>query len=133
MIKYRRGYKYVTHEDCTFSLGFNIPKSFATSEFILSENGVLTIKAGYPWDGPSGPTIDTRNFMRGSLVHDVLYELMRQEYLPQSFRDTADRILQRICIEDGMSKIRAWWVYVGVKLGGGPSAAVKQEEILEAP
>lgn len=132
-MKYRRGYKYVTHEDYTVCLGFNLPKSFATPEFILSENGVLTIRAGYPWDGPSGPAVDTANFMRGSLIHDALYELMRQEYLPQSFRDAADRILQRICIEDGMCQLRAWWVYQGVKWGGGPCAAVKQEEVLIAP
>jgi len=132
-MKYRRGYKYVTNEDFTIALGFKIPKSFATPEFILSENGVLTIRAGYPWDGPSGPTIDTLNFMTPSLIHDALYELMRQEYLPQEFRDTADRILQTLCLEREMSHLRAWWVYLGVKYVGGPSAAVKQEEVLEAP
>ena len=132
-MKYRRGYKYVLQEDFTICLGFKLPKSFATSEFILSENGALTIRAGYPWDGPSGPTIDTDNFMTPSLVHDALYEMMRQKYLPQEFRDTADKILQSLCLERKMSNIRAWWVYEGVKYGGGPCAAVKQEEILEAP
>jgi hypothetical protein len=133
VIRYRRGYKYILHSDYTVALPLTSPKSIATSEFILSENGVLTVIAGYPWDGPSGPTIDTDNFMRGSLIHDVLYEMMRQELLPQSFRDIADSILRDVCLQDGMSSIRAWWVYHGVRLGGGSASAIKQEEVIEAP
>ncbi|KKK56498.1 hypothetical protein LCGC14_3063940, partial [marine sediment metagenome] len=76
--------------------------------------GELIIKAGYCWDGPSGPAIDTRNFMRGSLIHDALYQLMRMELLDQSMRDAADRTLWRICREDGMWAIRAWWIYKSV-------------------
>ena len=61
--------------------------------------------------------------MRGSLVHDALYQLMRGKMLDHDLhRKTADRILWRICREDGMSAIRAWWVYQGVRLGGGPAA-----------
>ena len=37
-------------------------------------------------------------------------------------REAADRLLQQICKEDGMSSIRAWWVYKGVRIGGGPAA-----------
>ncbi len=63
------------------------------------------------WDGPSGLTIDTPNFMRGSLVHDTLYQLLRNELIEQKWRDEADEELRRICREDGMSKICANWVY----------------------
>ena len=44
-------------------------KSFIT----LSSSGLLTISKGYAWDGPSGPTIDTNNFMRGSLWFTMPY------------------------------------------------------------
>lgn len=99
------------------------PADDVSNRFIcLSTDGTLRIRADYAWDGPSGPTIDTKNFMRGSLVHDALYQLMREGYLPGSYRDEADDELRRICLEDGMSGLRAWWVYQGVRLGGGPAA-----------
>jgi hypothetical protein len=76
-----------------------------------------------PWDGPSGPTIDSLTFMRGSLVHDALYQLMRENHLNHSeYREPADRVLQKICKEDGMWSLRAWWVYHGVRLFADPAA-----------
>lgn len=85
----------------------------------LTVTGLLYIYAGYAWDGPSGPTFDTDNFMRGSLIHDVLYQMMRNALLPiNPTKEIADRILQKICIEDGMSAFRAGYVYWGVHIGG---------------
>ena len=68
--------------------------------------------------------------MRGSLVHDALYQLMRDGYLPLKTREYADWLLREICIEDGMSKIRADWVYMGVDLFGESSA---KPDLLRAP
>lgn len=85
---------------------------------VLTDMDKLEVKEGYCWDGPSGPTIHTPNFMRGSLVHDALYQLMRDGQLSRGFKEASDRVLQRLCVEDGMSKIRAWWVYQGVKWFG---------------
>lgn len=81
----------------------------------LDPDGLLTIHEGYAWDGPSGPTIDTDNFMRGSLVHDALYQLMRMDLIPQECRVVADRLLRDICLEDGMSDFRAGYVYEAVR------------------
>lgn len=81
----------------------------------LSKTGRLTMKKGYAWDGPSGPTIDTKNFMRGSLVHDACYQLMRAKLLPQDKRKPADVLLWLICIDDGMSRTRADYVYHAVR------------------
>ena len=54
--------------------------------------------------------------MRGSLVHDALYQLMRNGLLDRDeFRDEADSELIRICREDGMSGLRSWWVNKGVR------------------
>ncbi len=84
---------------------------------------MLTIRRAFGWDCPSGPTYDTRNFMRGSLVHDALYQLMRNKYIDtEKWRKEADVNLRKICVEDGMSKIRAWWVYKAVRSFGGNSA-----------
>lgn len=103
----------------------------------LSGAGLLRIAERYSWDGPSGPTIDTPNFMRGSLVHDALYQLIRERLLPIQAKDLADRLLQRICREDGMSAARAWYVYQGVRWFAGEAAAPRSQEpideILVAP
>ena len=68
--------------------------------------------------------------MQGSLVHDALYQLMRECVIEQSQRKRADEILRKICKRDGMSKIRAWWVYLGVRIGGASSA---KPDMLTAP
>lgn len=89
----------------------------------LDLTGLLTLKAGYAWDGPSGPTVDTPSFMRGSLVHDALNQLMREEHLPaKTYRKTADEILREMCVEDGMWPVRAFWVYHAVRRFSDPAA-----------
>lgn len=132
-IKYRAGYKYQLAEPYTVQTNIKPDEAIVDAFIVLTPSGLLTICAGYAWDGPSGPTIDTKNFMRGSLVHDALYQLMREKRLDCGWRDTADRELQRLCREDGMSAIRAWWVYQGVKFGGEGSARWQAEKILTAP
>jgi len=86
--------------------------------FIYLKDNQLTVRSHYAWDGPSGPTIDTPSFMRGSLFHDVLYQLIREGNIDHSWKEYADRLLQRICIADGMSKFRTWYVYWGVHIFG---------------
>jgi hypothetical protein len=88
----------------------------------LDTNGNLEICRFYAWDGPSGPAIDTKNFMRGSLVHDALYQLMRQKRISIKNREYADDLLRQICIEDGMSRFRAWYVHKGVRIFSAPFA-----------
>lgn len=126
-----RQYKYVLAADYAIETGL-LPSFESEIEGLvrLSATGRLEVLKGYAWDGPSGPALDTNNFMRGSLVHDALYQLLREGLLPQECRDYADRLLQKICLEDGMSQLRAWWVYQGVRIGGGPHAAL---DLLTAP
>jgi hypothetical protein len=121
-IGYKGGYKYQLHYEYTIKTGL-APRATYDQRFLrLDDQGVLTIKSGYAWDGPSGPTFDTLNFMRGSLVHDALYQLMREKVLGSEVsKDPADRLLRAICREDGMSGVRAWWVYLGVKFFGKPA------------
>ncbi|EMO20729.1 hypothetical protein LEP1GSC168_0070 [Leptospira santarosai str. HAI134] len=102
----------------------------------LDPDGLLHIEAGYAWDGPSGPTIDTKTFMRGSLVHDALYQLMREEKLDRAqYREYADHLLKQICTEDGMNRFRAAYVYKSVRWFGESSATPKDEtkEWISAP
>jgi len=126
-ISYKQGYKYQLVEDYVVEIKI-VPKKAITIGYLefhksINKLGNLTIRAGYAWDGPSGPTIDTANFMRGSLVHDALYQLMRESLLNRElYREPADRLLKSMCIEDGMSRIRAWLVYRGVRVGGSGAA-----------
>ena len=96
-----RRYKYQLMQPYAHDVGIK-QHEIDTPYLTLSGDGVLTIKKGYAWDGPSGPTMDTLNFMRGSLVHDALYQLIRMEVIPYSQRDLTDRLLQKICRADGL-------------------------------
>ncbi|MDB5967919.1 MAG: hypothetical protein JWQ90_369 [Hydrocarboniphaga sp.] len=116
-------YKYQLVVDHEQMIRIRPRNPIATPFIKLSADGLLKIGKDYAWDGPSGPSFDTLNFMRGSLVHDALYQLMRMEHLDyQIHREAADDELRDICIEDGMPKVRAWWVHKGVRLGGKSSA-----------
>jgi len=60
---------------------------------------------------------------------------MREGHLNwREHRESADRILQALCIEDGMCRMRAWWVYRGVRRFAGYAARPEQNRpVLRAP
>lgn len=156
MIRYREGYKYQLASAYRVMIEIYPLPRIATSFIALEPDGLLTISEGYAWDGPSGPAIDTSDLMQASLVHDALYQLMREGHLAYEHREAADRILQRIYSEDaeivaarqtgwgaplrpllrGVAALRQRWIYAGVRFGGGPSAAPDNDNdnpILTAP
>ena len=114
-IKKRKLWKYKLHGNCVVENTIEVEREISTPYCCLSENGLFIVYSGYAWDGASGPTFDTKDSMRGSLVHDALYQLMREDFLGIEHRDAADRLLQRLCIEDGMAKWRAGYWYWAVK------------------
>ncbi len=61
---------------------------------------VLTIYPHYAWDGPSGPTFDTKTNMRASLFHDALCQLIGEGLLDKSDRKYADELLRTHMLED---------------------------------
>jgi hypothetical protein len=132
-VRYRSGYKYQLRNEHVDSVAV-IPDAAIVTDYVqLDTAGLITLRRGYAWDGPSGPTIDTKNFMRGSLVHDALYQLMRVEELDKDlWREEADRELRRMCREDGMSRLRAWWVFRAVRAFGDPSASPDSKRPVEA-
>jgi hypothetical protein len=138
-IKYKCGYKYQIDEEYQVKVSIlpekDVPTDNAARSFLeLKTDGTLIIKRGYAWDGPSGPAIDTLNFMRGSLVHDALYQLLRNGDIKQEFRKKADEELRKICREDGMSKIRSNWVYWAVHTFAKKAASQEtRKEVITAP
>lgn len=134
-IDYKKDYKYQVFKEYNTNIPIRPNKEIKTDYINLSSEGIIVIKKGYAWDGPSGPTIDTLNFMRGSLIHDALYQLMRHDELDRiEFKDPADRLLQRMCKQDGMSSLRAWIVYQALKyVGGAATKAKNKKTVLKAP
>ena len=138
-ITYRnlKQYKYQLMDDYTIQIDIKPDHDLDFRFLSLSKEGLLVIRKSYAWDGPSGPTVDTSNFMRGSLVHDALYQLMRLSALDTKIhRLRADEILREICLEDGMSAFRAWYVFQAVQVFGAKAAAPRPEpevKLLVAP
>jgi hypothetical protein len=134
-IRYKSDYKYQLAE------GYEIPISIKpshdiTTDFIaLDIQGNLVVKKGYAWDGPSGPVKDTDENMRASLVHDALYQLMRNDDLKsRTHRKTADKEFKRICLEDGVSRLRASVYYKALRKFGKPAASPQnKKKIARAP
>jgi hypothetical protein len=106
-IAYRSGYKYQLAATYVGALHFFPPCSVDHPYFQLRPDGTIIVRASYCYDGPSGPTIDTPSAMRGSLIHDVLYQAMRGGLLPRKCKGAADRELEIVCVEDGMIRLRA--------------------------
>lgn len=112
-IVYKSGFKYQLAQDYigkTSIVGYTVDIQFIK----LDPDGTLTVRDGYAWDGPSGPTIDDKTNMRGSLEHDAKYQLMRLGLIHESNKNIADEELKERCIEDGMWPIRAWFYFEGV-------------------
>ena len=103
----RRYWKYRLYDSKTYSTGIQLDTAIITEYINMSQDGLLIIKMGYVWDGASGPTIDTKNTMVPSLIHDALYQLMRGNYLDRKWRKRADEILYEALRERGMWKVRA--------------------------
>jgi hypothetical protein len=130
LYKKRRKYKYTLFREEVYDTGIIPDEAGSWGPLAIDVKGVLTVSQGYAWDGPSGPAIDSHTFMRSSLIHDCLYQLMREQKIGQHWRKRSDEILREICIVDGMAKVRAWWVYRAVRMGAAQSA---KPDLLTAP
>ena len=134
-IRYRSDYKYQLAEGYKISISVK-PKSNIETEFIdLDTDGNLTVKNSYAWDGPSGPVKDTDENMRASLVHDALYQLMRNDKLKsRTHRKAADQEFKDICKADGVSNFRASVYYKVLRKFGKPAASPQNKKmIVRAP
>jgi hypothetical protein len=138
-ILFRRGFKYQLHQDYAIQVESVIPVPSAgldgvtTPWLSFTPQGQLTIKAGYAWDGPSGPTKDSSSAMRGALVHDALYQLMRMRMIHLDFRDEIDNLFWRIIREDGMNRVRAFFWWRAVRRFAGDAASDEQRPVEAAP
>jgi len=120
--KYTKGgsKKYILTATYNDKLTFKPKRAIVTKYARLLTDGRVSIYPFYEWDGPSGPAIDTDNFMDGSLIHDLLYQFMREGYLKPIwwYRLKADNEMFRQCKKDGMWLPRRMWTWLGVRIGG---------------
>lgn len=135
-MRYFKGdYKYILAEAEYYETG--IVSDGARLNFCsIDPDGSLAIQKGYAWDGASWFP-DIRSIRRGSLIHDALYQLLRETSFSdvdaQAKREASDDVIRDVCLEDGMWGWLASLVYRGVRLGGGPSARVKKRKVYTAP
>ena len=126
--KIKHHWKYQLGEDHFENLELKPSEAITTPFVKFSKNGRLRVKKGYAWDGPSGPMIDDNTNMRASLVHDVLYQLMRLGELDyKQDRALADKIFFEMCREDGMKPVRAKWALDAIRDVGVRHAKPRKE------
>ena len=122
-IEYRESYRYVCEEDKSFQTrvkGYSVEVEDGWVR--LDEDGVIHIKAGYSWNGPSGPTRDTANTMAPSLVHDGLYQIFKEALIPaKNNRKLSDLTFLDMLKDNGMSWLRRRLWYRGVRWFGWAS------------
>jgi hypothetical protein len=124
-LSFRRLYAYATDRDyaantlvkgCTAE----IPGNEGDRALVrLFPTGRLHVRAGYSWDGASGPAFDTAGVMEASFAHDVLYELIGRRLIPWSSRKAADQTLRKLCLAGKVPRWRATYIYCAVRLFGG--------------
>ena len=121
----KKGSKYQLVEKYVYQTRIDTPATLSIPGVMLHNDGRLLIFPGYVWDGASGPTIDDHRNTRAALVHDALYDMLKTTFLgkPDSKewktnRKIADEHWREIMLEDGSSKLRAWYYYQGVRLFG---------------
>ena len=120
-IDYKDGYKYQLARAYQLPTPILPPEDIVAEWYRLTKAGVLLIKAGYAWDGASGPTYDSDSSMRGSLVHDVLCQMMREGQLDyNTYSEAVHQFFHDLCVEDDMMQFRAWiWHRAVVFANGG--------------
>lgn len=94
----------------------------AVLPFVSLRNGFITIKEQYAWNGASFflftwfGTPDS--WLIPSLIHDALYQLMREGKLDAKHRQVVDAIFYRLLRERGVWYLIACLAHYAVRIGG---------------
>lgn len=106
-LKYMKGFKYQMVDSFHVDIDIHPPVAIRTDFATLSTHGLLILKKGCASDGPSGPTIDTPETIKGAFVHDELCKMIRYGLLDRSFKEQVDAAAYKVWIASGMHKERA--------------------------
>lgn len=150
-IRYRSGYRYQLEDTYQIQTGIVPIDGMPGNRFVgLAPDGLLTIAAGYAWNGANKPAINDVAFVRPSLVHDACCQLWDLGAIDDAGRAAADKLLGRMLRDDmqviarrlpwaakqaviALSYIRPLWVEGAVRWYSTHMSGRTQEEILTAP
>jgi len=105
-LRYTTGYKYRTHEAFWVFTNYRPAVELTLGRITLTREGLLFVSAGYSSDGPSGPTLDTPDFMPGATgFHDPIYELLRNGVMDNAQILILQPLEPRLGIEAGVYSI----------------------------
>lgn len=117
-MKYKSGYRYISQEAEMRSV--LLPD--VQTQYVGISQGILVIAARYAWDGASFMPYKwfgtPKAWLTPSLVHDALYQLIREGLLDRQYREAADRLFRDMLIERGVWRIVAWGAYWAVRVFG---------------
>jgi len=129
----KRLFKYELAADFAIQIQIRPEQTIEHEFFHLSATGLLLIRRGYRWDGPSGPTYDSTGLMIGSLIHDVGYQMTREGHFDiREDRAAWDKVYRETIIAHGINPIRAWGHWYALSKFGWSSALPHEEHIYEA-
>lgn len=81
-LRYIGGLKYRSTEPYWAMCNLRPRSAIVLNRINLTREGLFFVEGGYSSDGPSGPTIDTKDFMPAAMGwHDPVYELLRHEMM----------------------------------------------------
>ena len=116
LYKKRRKYKYILQSAVEIQAKVKVDKESTIGPLTIRPDGYLLIQPGYAWDGATGCP-DFNSILYPSLIHDAMYQLMREGVLnSETDRKIADQLLRDLCIKKGMGKAVAMLVYYAVRL-----------------
>ena len=119
-MKYKSGYRYKLDEVYLHQLPFAVfDARRILGDWIELVEDRLTIANGYAWDGAStGLPWTPKKWLRPSLVHDALYQLIREGQLPMERREDADMVFYQLLRENQVNVLLAFPAYLAVRLFG---------------
>jgi hypothetical protein len=129
--------KYIVAKEYQDIAPFKPEKAIFTSYGEFLPTGEYTIKAGFLFSA-SWPAMNSFNTRRGSGIHDLFYNFMKEGHLPRSYRKEVDKLFYKIIREDGMNAVRAKYWYLAVRIGGdkaldSPAPKIKYSPSKEFP
>lgn len=118
-MKYKSGYRYKLDEVYTHELPFSAFDAKQIAAWVSLVDNRLVISSGYAWDGAStGLPWTPKKWLRPSLVHDALYQLIREGQLPMERRQDADNIFYQLLRENQVNVVLAFAAYLAVRIFG---------------
>lgn len=117
-LKYKSGYRYKLEEMYLQTLPFDVFDASVRGWVVIVDHR-LAVSNGYAWDGAStGLPWTPKKWLRPSLVHDALYQLIRESQLPMTFRRDADDVFYRLLRENRVNIVLATVAYWAVRICG---------------